>query len=97
MEHEAGLLMGRGLLQVVTFLIIASHSGDGLRWKPGVSLLAVVLAGSSAAMGVLTLLGWSNQIPVPQWLISVYALGVFVASVGCRGNLARLIYFRVQS
>lgn len=91
MEFETALLMARGLLQVATFIILASYSGKDCRWKPGVSLLAVALAGSSASLGTFTLLGWSAFLPFPQWLVTLYALAVFGIAVGCRGNVARLI------
>lgn len=92
MDFETAILMARGLLQIATFVILASHSGKGCRWKPGVSLLAVVLAGSSAGLGTITVLGASTYLPLPQWLISVYALALFVIAISCRGNVARLVH-----
>lgn len=92
MGLEDILIYARGALYLATFLVIASFSGKTSRWRPGVSFFAIGLAGTSAALGVLSFLAP----PViaragPVWLQTAYCLCVFALVAGCRGNIAKIL------
>lgn len=92
MDFEAVLLGMRALVYFLTFLIIASFKPNGSRWRPGVSIFAVGLAGSSLAFAVLIATDWQhNRYGGPQWVPTVYCLCVFGLVARCRGNLAKLL------
>lgn len=92
MEFDAILLASRAVIYFATFLIIASFRGGDCRWRPGVSLFAVGLAGSSLAFAVLIITDWNRSVySGPQWLPTIYCLCVFSLVLRCRGNLAKLL------
>jgi len=92
MDFEAVLLAVRALVYFLTFLIIASFKADGCRWRPGVSLFAWGLGGSSFAFSVLIATDWPHNLFMgPQWIPTVYSLCVFALVARCRGNLANLL------
>lgn len=75
-----------------TFLIIASyHPGDS-NWRPGVSLFAALLAGSSFGLAVIVALGLLDQVLGSLlWGLCAQCLCVFALVARCRGNLAKLL------
>ena len=92
MDYEAVLLAIRGLVYFLTFLIIASFKAEGYRWRPGVSLFAWGLGGSSFAFAVLIATDWPHNLYMgPQWVPTVYSLCVLCLVARCRGNLANLL------
>lgn len=92
MEFDGLLLAARAVIYFATFLLIASFKGGDCRWRPGVSLFAVGLAGSSLAFTVQILTSWDqNMYGGPQWLPTVYSICVFSLVLRCRGNLAKLL------
>lgn len=92
MEFDAFLLALRAVIYFATFLIIASFQAGDCRWRPGVSLFAVGLAGTSLAFAVSIATDWSrNALSGPQWLPTLYCLCVFALVARCRGNLAKLL------
>ncbi len=75
-----------------TFLIIASYHPGESSWRPGVSLFAVALAGSSAALTVLVAMGLlQSVIGSLLWALCAQCLCVFGLVARCRGNLAKLL------
>lgn len=82
----------RGVVYLATFVTIASFSGKSSRWRPGVSVFAIGLAGTSAALGVMSFLlpPFALQIG-PSWLQTAYCVCVFALVAGCRGNIAKIL------
>lgn len=92
MGFEEFIVYARGLVYLATFILLASFSGKGSRWRPMVSLFAVVLAGSSAALAVYSFLAPPAVVYiVPTVLQTAYCLSVFGLVLGCRGNLAKIV------
>lgn len=89
-EELAGFV--RGVFYLATFAVVASYAPRGARWRPAVSLFAVGLAGTSAALGVLSFLAPSVLAPLaPTALQTLHSVCVFALVVGCRGNLAKIL------
>jgi hypothetical protein len=92
MEFDSLLLAFRAVIYFATFLIIASFRAGDCRWRPGVSLFAVGLAGSSLALSVLIVTDWASSVGNGlQWMPTMYCLCVFALVARCRGNLAKLL------
>lgn len=92
MGLEDVLIYVRGAVYLATFLVIASFRGKGSRWRPGVSFFAVGLAGTSAALGVMSFLAPPIVARVgPLWLQTAHCLCVFCLVAGCRGNIAKIL------
>lgn len=92
MEIDAVLLVLRALAHLITFAIVASFHDPEARWRPGVSLLAVLLAGSSAALAAQILTNWAQVIQSgPQLFHTLFAYAVLALIAWTRGNLAKLL------
>ena len=92
MGFDEFVVYARGLVYLATFILLASFSGKGSRWRPFVSLFAVALAGSSLSLAVLSFLAPPRVIYIiPTILQTAYCLSVFGLVLGCRGNLAKIV------
>lgn len=92
MGFDEFLVYARGAVYLATFILLASFSGKGSRWRPFVSFFAFVLAGSSFALAVMSfLLPVVVVYVVPTILQTAYCLSVFGLVAGCRGNLAKIV------
>lgn len=92
MSFDEFLLAGRALAHLATFLIIARFCDPSARYRPFVSLFAVVLAGSSLALAVQILTNWpAVRAQGPHIWATIYAATVFGAVAYTGGNLARLL------
>jgi len=92
MGFEEFIVYARGLVYLATFILLASFSGKGSRWRPMVSLFAVVLAGSSAALAVYSFLSPPAVVYIVSTVLqTAYCLSVFGLVLGCRGNLAKIV------
>lgn len=90
MDYASTMLCIRLAIHVMTVLVILKYSAeDGARYKPGVSISAFILAGSSAALAMQILTRWDTLVysePMP-------ALPVFCGAILWRlwrvdGNVA---------
>jgi hypothetical protein len=92
MEFETILRVVCALGYFGTFIIIASYHPRQSSWRPGVSLFAVGLAGSSAGLAVIVAMGLLQQvIGSLLWALCAQCLCVFALVARCRGNLAKLL------
>ena len=94
LDYESLFAAIRLVMHFATFLILARfRAGPDTRYRPGVSLAAVAIAGSSLALVVQILTNWhAANIPgTTQAFATVYASAVLAAVVYSKGNVARLI------
>lgn len=92
MEVEAVILGLRALLHVAAFLIVASFYDPSARYRPGVSLFAVTLAGSNLALAMQILTSWALLLQTgAQVWSTLYAAVVLIAVAYTRGNVAKLL------
>jgi hypothetical protein len=79
------------LFHIGTLLIVASFRDEGATYRPGVSLLACIIAGSSLAMAFMLLFPAQSACTRPEPGALLQAGLVFFLIATTRGNVARLL------
>jgi Protein of unknown function (DUF754). len=92
MDLDTILMWVRFCIHVATFLIIYCYRPKGARQRWGVSILAIVLAGSSVGFAVFIISGViSPTFAAPQWL-HIAGWGAVLGLVAkARGNVAKMV------
>jgi hypothetical protein len=85
------LAMLQLLFHLGTLLIVASFKDDDATWRPGVSILASAIAGSSLGMAFMIVFpAWSGCAEPEPWSVLQAGL-VFFLIATTRGNVAKLL------
>lgn len=104
MDLETVLLAARGVMNLATFLIVASYYERGARYRPVVSFVATGIAGCSLSLAVWTAFDLyqpvcrcSTVMGITQQTLLVSMFAILLGLVArCKGNIAKLLPWRLQ-